>query len=115
MILTIILILTAIRFVVLIALLILSIKQRKTAKGDITALSAVIYTDAELYILEILNANKGKRLTTDEIGCSLENRAELIVKLKRLKTGELANKKHIPTYNVISKEENGITRYGIRK
>lgn len=115
MILTIILILTAIRFVVLIRLLILSIKQRKTAKGDITALSAVIYTDAELYILEILNANKGKRLTIEEIGCSFENRVELIVKLKRLKTGELANKKHIPTYNVISKEEDGITRYGIRK
>ena len=84
-----ILILTAIRFVVLIALLILSIKQRKTAKGDITALSAVIYTDAELYIIEILNANKGKRLTIEEIGCSFENMAELIVKLKRLKTGNL--------------------------
>ena len=111
-----ILILTTIRFVVLIALLILSIKQRGTAKGEITALSAVIYTDAELYILEILNANKGKRLTTDEIGCSIEDRVNLIVKLKRLQTGELANKKHIPTYNVVSKEDDdGITRYGIRK
>ena len=108
-----ILILTAIRFVVLIAFLILSIKQRKTAKGDITALSAVIYTDAELYILEILIANTGTRLTFEAICCSLTTRVELIVKLKRLKTGELDNKKHIPTYKVISKEEDGNTRYGI--
>ena len=68
-----ILILTAIRFVVLIALLILSIKQRKTAKGDITALSAVIYTDAELYILAIILSHTSAVLVKREF-CSSRRR-----------------------------------------
>ena len=74
------------------------------------------YTDSEFYLIETLIHHKGKMLTIKEIGCSQITMDVFILKQKRVKMGILPNKNHLPTFDIIiSKEENGITRYGIRK
>lgn len=74
------------------------------------------YTDSEVYLIETLIHHKGKMLTIKEIGCSQITMNGFILKQKKVKMGILPNKNHLPTFDItISKEEDGITRYGIRK
>ena len=113
-----ILILTAVSFFILRVLLALSINQRddNSNKTKTIASNTLTYTDQELYAIEILNANKGKRLTVNELGCSTITLYCLRRKQYKLKKGELVNKNRLPTFNIVRQEDsNGITRYGIRK
>lgn len=96
-------------FILLIILLVGLIGQNKAP----TTAPTLEYSDSEQYIIETLIANKGKRLTIQEIACSKENRDSLRTKLTQVKAGTLTNKNHLPLFNISMHTTEGEPHYGI--
>lgn len=100
----------------LITLLVVYIKQIDNYPNETKAIAAnnLAYTDQELYAIERLTNNKGKRLTAKELGCSPITLIGLRKKRYKVKTGELTNKQHLPTLDIIKQQDNDAIRYGIK-
>lgn len=100
----------------LITLLVIYIKEIDNSPNENKAIAAndLVYTEQELYAIESLINNKGKRLTANELGCSAITLIGLRKKQYKVKTGELTNKEHLPIFNIIKQKDNDTTRYGIR-
>lgn len=100
----------------LITLLVIYIKQTDNYHNETKAIAAnnLAYTEQELYAIERLINNKGKRLTANELGCSAITLISLRKKQYKVKTGELTNKEHLPILNIIKQKDNDTTRYGIK-
>lgn len=99
----------------LITLLVIYIKQIDNCPNETKtiAVNNLAYTEKELYAIESLINNKGKRLTAKELGCSAITLISLRKKQYKVKTGELINKEHLPTLDIIRRKDNDATRYGI--
>lgn len=102
--------------ILLITLLVIYIKQTDNYPNETKeiAVNNLVYTDQEFYAIERLINNKGKRLTAKELGCSSITLISLRKKRYKVKTGELTNKQHLPTLDIIKQQDNDATRYGIK-